>query len=114
MQGCAFTGSEMMETFDGKQLVLRPGLASNAFLSKVRSFKSRELFTDVEIHLVTDTSFGEFDQEDNQSDQETTIIKAHKLILSTMSPYFEAMFTTGFVEANQNVIEIKGEFFAEK
>ena len=93
-----------MESFDGKELILRPGFASNTFLTKLRAFRKNEIFTDIKIHLIRDPDYDDFPEDY----QETTIF-AHKLLLSSISPYFEAMFSHGFSEANQNQVTIKGE-----
>ena len=80
-----------METFDGHVLTLRSGFASNGFLSKLRRLRSQDLFIDVLLVLPQ------------------TEIKAHKLILSCCSPYFEAMFgCDGFAEKDKQSVVIKG------
>ena len=93
-----------MESFDGKELILRPGFASNTFLTKLRAFRKNEIFTDIKIHLIRDP-----DYDDLPEDYQETTIFAHKVLLSSISPYFEAMFSHGFSEANQNQVTIKGK-----
>ena len=100
-----------METFDGKQLVLRPGLASNSFLTKLRAFRQSDTFTDVTLELISDEIDFSYEDDGGRGSgtptTNVTHIRAHKLLLAAISPYFEAMFTTGFSEANKDTVQIK-------
>ena len=72
----------MLETFnrEEKSLTIRSNFASKAFLEKLNSWREKNLFIDVVLCA------------------DGVELSAHKVILSSCSPYFEAMFCGNFSE----------------
>lgn len=81
----------MWETFNSKEktLHIRTNYASADFLKKLNHFRKVNAFTDVILR------------------QENVKIPAHKIVLSCVSPYFEAMFNGNFKENQENQHEIQ-------
>ena len=75
----------MLETFnrEEKSLIIRSSFASKAFLEKLNQWRESNLFTDVILS------------------SDGMEMSAHKVILSCISPYFEAMFCGNFSEKNR-------------
>lgn len=72
----------MLETFnrEEKSLTIRSNFASKAFLEKLNNWREKNLFIDVVLCA------------------DGVELSAHKVILSSCSPYFEAMFCGNFSE----------------
>jgi len=64
---------------------------SEILLSKCAQFRDEGQFVDVRLKVRED------------------IFPAHRIVLAANSDYFQAMFTAGMKESNQEVIELKAE-----
>ena len=82
---------KMLETYNraDKTLHLRANLASREYLSKLKTMRDNQLFTDIKLKT--------------SDDQKNLKIHAHKIILACSSPYFEAMFCGAFMENREEL-----------
>ncbi|QQP38795.1 Uncharacterized protein FKW44_019477, partial [Caligus rogercresseyi] len=79
----------MIEAISGEKLILRCNHASRDFLKHISDYRGQDLFTDVRLHVA---DFG---------------LRAHKIILSACSPYFEKLFTGDRVENKETNVNLE-------
>ena len=75
---------------DSEEFVFRGGTHPNMVLAGLDVLRRENTFTDVRIKV------------------EEAEFPVHKCVLSSFSPYFKAMFTTGLAETDQEVVTLNG------
>jgi hypothetical protein len=100
----------MFDSIEGDSLIIRAHHCSAEFLRKMSKLREEQLYIDVRIKVrdvgIDDdvekrrdgkavVSDAEKRRDDDDGDD---VIKAHKLVLSCCSPYFEAMFSNKFAD----------------
>lgn len=81
---------ELREEAEGEEFQFRGATHPDVVLAGLNSLRKENTFTDVRI----------------QVDQ--TEFPVHKCVLSSFSPYFKAMFTTGLAETDQDLVTLNG------
>ena len=89
----------MFETMEDDKLVIRAHHCSAEFLKKVTKLRDEDLYIDVRIRVRDDD---DGDDVEKRRQDDAKVIKAHKLVLSCCSPYFEAMFSNKFADNGNN------------
>ena len=94
----------MFETMEGDRLVIRAHHCSAEFLKKMTRLRDEELYVDVWIKVrEEDDDDDDVEKRRNGDDHDARVIKAHKLVLSCCSPYFEAMFSKKFADNGKEI-----------